>query len=57
MPDPFLSITRNRETNLAPIPVPSLNLTPVAASGSMASTEPTHFLPVHPEIYVVAKNQ
>ena len=45
------NITRNRETTLAPIPGPSLNLTTVTASGDTAITDPTHPLPENPALY------
>ena len=51
MPNLPRSITRKRETTLAPIPRPSLNLTTVTASGDTAVTEPTHLLPENPVLY------
>ena len=51
MPNLPRNITRNRETTLAPIPWPSLNLTTVTVSGETAVTDPTHLLPENPVLY------
>ena len=44
MPNLPRNITRKRETTLAPIPGPSLNLTTVTVSGEKVVTDPTHLL-------------
>ena len=42
MPNPFLNITRNRETTLEPISGQSLSLTTVTASGCTALIDPSY---------------
>ena len=51
MPNLSRNITRNRETTLAPIPGPTLNLTTVSVSGETTVTVPTHLLPENPVLY------
>ena len=51
MPNLPRNITRKRETTLAPIPGPSLNLTTVTVSGETAVTVPIHLLPKNPVLY------